>query len=340
MYSIARRTPPDSPRPRNCWSARSGRARRIAAPVARSAAVDCESHRLREPRRRLAVSQPRNCASRSAARGGGARGSRLGKALRNEPGPMLDDDRRPAPRRTGRPPAPASETRRSRGAAVVPASGPGRSRTARPRRLETAASPAIVSRARRAMRAASSRQAVACRRPAARDTRTDRPQETNSGPAPDRAAHCRETSSAASAPSRTKACSRSSAGSQRLDQAAVGSLERSSRIGCSRRRRHSFDVGLADRRGIGRAVASSRWLFSGTVKKSPVERLVLAIVLAQRQRRHRLGHFVAQVERVAGVDRPRGCGLQLLEQRERIGVASGACRRVTTCSWPSSANMR
>ena len=72
-----------------------------------------------------------------------------------------------------------------------------------------------------------------------------------------------------------------------------------------------------------------------TGQESPVEGLVLAVVLAQRQRGHGLGHLVAQVEGVAGVEvraaaRLRACSNSV----ERVGPGAGACRPLITCSSP------
>src|SRR5690349_5189288 len=71
-----------------------------------------------------------------------------------------------------------------------------------------------------------------------------------------------------------------------------------------------------------RSWSFSRWLFIGRLafsaqinpvallrprQKSPIERFILAIILAQSERRQRLGHFIAQVKRVPSLQRFR-CG--------------------------------
>ena len=51
---------------------------------------------------------------------------------------------------------------------------------------------------------------------------------------------------------------------------------------------------------------------------TPVEVLVLPVVLVERNGRHRLGHLVAQIEGMARIDVGAAGRLQLLKEREGI----------------------
>ncbi len=159
----------------------------------------------------------------------------------------------------------------SAAAAIVPASGPGRSRTARRRRLETAASPAMVARAKAGQLCSRSRRARRCHRPAPRNSRTDRRRETNSGPAPGRAVHCRRNTTCGRRARRQERRSEVDVRIPRLDQAAGERYRKSQRSRLQSRviqsRVDRSRLSGCRRPGLSRRLRGSRWHCSARVKK-------------------------------------------------------------------------